>query len=283
MKKLLLLILFVIITYLLLIQSQQTEEGFSNNINNNKSNKTNQNKVVLNCYLFYTNNCPHSKRFLDSSWKTISQKYSNNIVFSKIDCHDQNTKQFAKVFNVSSVPAIFMVRDMNNEELNKVEFLGERTPTNFENFIVKEINLNRQSESFENINLNQNQNQPTTTPIPLNSMDDVEFYQFEDMINKKYEYSVNFKSNPMKNIIQKINEKETPGLKAWQGAYAVMSEYIRQNAQTLDEKNKLAYELRNKIADWHLCDPYILNNVKQNITDPIDMDVNSALIYACGF
>jgi hypothetical protein len=277
MKKLLLLILFVIITYLLLIQSQQTEEGFSNNINNNKSNKPNQNKAVLNCYLFYTNNCPHSKRFLNSSWKTISQKYLNNVVFSKIDCHDQNTKQFAKVFNVSSVPAIFMVRDMNNKEFNKVEFLDERTPTNFENFIVKEINLNRQSESFENLN------QPTVTPIPLNSMDDVEFYQFEDMINKKYEYSVNFKSNPLKNIIQKINEKETPGLKAWQGAYTVMSEYIRQNAQTLDEKNKLAYEIRNKIADWHLCDPDILNNVKQNITDPIDMDVNTALIYACGF
>jgi restriction endonuclease len=170
-----------------------------------------------------------------------------------------------------------MVRDMNNEKLNKVEFLDERTSTNFENFIVKEINMNRQSESFEN------QNQPTTTSIPLNSMDDVEFYELEDMINKKYEYSVKFKSNPIKNIIQKINEKETPGLKAWQGAYTVISEYIRQNASTLDDKNKLAYEIRNKIADWHLCDPDILNNVKQNITDPIDMDVNKALVYACGF
>jgi hypothetical protein len=278
MKKLLLLILFVIITYLLLIQSQQTEEGFSSyDNNNNKNNKTNQNKVVLNCYLFYTNKCPHSKRFLDSSWKTISQKYSNKVVFSKIDCHNQNTKQLAKVFNVTSVPAIFMVRDMNNETLNKVEFLDERTSTNFENFIVKEINMNRQSESFEN------QNQPTGTSIPLNSMDDVEFYEFEDMINKKYEYSIKYKSNPIKNIIQKINEKETPGLKAWQGAYTVISEYIRQNAQTLDDKNKLAYEIRNKIADWHLCDPDILNNVKQNITDPIDMDVNKALVYACGF
>lgn len=277
MKKLLLLILFVIITYLLLIQSQQTEEGFSSYDNNNNK-KSNKNKAVLNCYLFYTDKCLHSKRFLDLSWKTISEKYSNNVVFTKIDCHDPNTKQFAKVFNVTSVPAIFMVKDMNNEQLDKVEFLDERTPTNFENFIVKQINLNRQSESFENLN-------QTATPKPtlLNSMDDVEFYELEDMINKKYEYSIKFKSNPMKNIIQKINEKETPGLKAWQGAYTVMSEYIRQNAETLDDKNKLAYEIRNKISDWHLCDPDILNNVKRNITDPIDMDINNALIYACGF
>jgi thioredoxin-related protein len=276
MKKLLLLILFVIITYLLLIQSQQTEEGFSSyDKNNNK--KYNKKKAVLNCYLFYTDKCLHSKRFLDLSWKTISKKYSNNVVFTKIDCHDPNTKQLAKVFNVTSVPAIFMVKDMNNEELDKVEFLDERTPTNFENFIVKQINLNRKSESFEN------QDQPTGTSIPLNSMDDVEFYEFEDTINKKYEYSIKFKSNPIKNIIQKINEKETPGLKAWQGAYTVISEYIRQNAETLVDKNKLAYEIRNKISDWHLCDPDILNNVKQNITDPIDMDVNKALVYACGF
>lgn len=276
MKKLLLLILFVIITYLLLIQSQQTEEGFSSYDNNN--NKTNNNKVVLNCYLFYTNKCPHSKRFLDSSWKTISKKYSNKVVFSKIDCHDQNTKQLAKVFNVKEVPAIFMVRDMNNEQLDKVEFLDERTPTNFENFIVKQIQLNKKLESFED----KNQNQPTT----LNSMDDVEFYEFEDTINKKYEYSIKYKSGPgknKKNIIQKINEKETPGVKAWQGAYTVISEYIRQQAATADEKNKLAYEIRNKIADWHLCDPDILNNVKKNITDPIDIDVNQALVYACGF
>jgi hypothetical protein len=169
-----------------------------------------------------------------------------------------------------------MVKDMNNEQLDKVEFLDERTPTNFENFIVKQINLNRQSESFENLN-------QTPTPTLLNSMDDVEFYELEDMANKKYEYSIKFKSNPIKNIIQKINEKETPGLKAWQGAYTVMSEYIRQNAETLDDKNKLAYEIRNKISDWHLCDPDILNNVKRNITDPIDMDINNALIYACGF
>jgi hypothetical protein len=276
MKKLLLLILFVIITYLLLIQSQQTEEGFSSyDSNNNNNKKTNNNKAVLNCYLFYTDKCPHSKRFLDSSWKTISKKYSNKVVFSKIDCHDQNTKQLSKVFNVTSVPAIFMVRDMNNEKLDKVEFLGERTPTNFENFIVKQIQLNRQSESFEN--------QPTSTPTLLNSMDEVEFYEFEDMINKKYEYSIKYKSNPMKNIIQIINEKDTPGLHAWQGAYTVISEYIRQTAPTLDDKNKLAYEIRNKISDWHLCDPDILNNVKRNITDPIDMDVNKALNYACGF
>ncbi len=275
MKKLLLLILFVVITYLLLIQSQQTEEGFSNydNINN----KMNKNKAVLNCYLFYTDKCPHSKRFLDSSWKTISQKYSNKVVFSKINCHDMNTKQLCKVFNITEVPAIFMVKDMNNEHLDKVEFLDERTPTNFENFIVKQINLNNQSESFEN------KNQSTTKPISLNSMDDVEFYELEDTINKKYEYSINYKSNPKKNIIQKINEKETPGLKAWQGAYTVINEYIRQNAPTLNEKNKLAFEIRNKIADWHLCDPDILNNVKRNITDPIDMDVNKALVYACGF
>jgi hypothetical protein len=262
MKKLLLLILFVIITYLLLIQSQQTQtkEGFSN-----------KKKGVLNCYVFYTDKCPHSKRFLDSSWNELSKKYSDKVVFTKIDCHDKNTKNLCKVFNVKSVPAIFMVNDMDNND-NKVEFLEERTPAKFENFIVKQISLNSSSESFE-----------TTSTTPSIPSTEVEFYEYEDTINKKYEYSIKYKSNPEKNIVQKINEKETPGLKAWQGAYTVMNEYIRQNANTLDEKKKLAYEIRNKIADWHLCDPDILDSVKGNITDKDDMDVNKALSYACGF
>ena len=119
-------------------------------------------------------------------------------------------------------------------------------------------------------------------------INDVEFYHNEDLVNEEYQYSIKYK-DPKKsqyNLSQTINEKKSQ-LKSWQGSYTVISEYIRNNAETLNDKKDLAYNIKDKLAEWHLCDIDILNRIKNNIStienNQIDLDINQAIQYACGF
>jgi hypothetical protein len=281
----LMLLSFIITVYLLLFYlndvSQVNREYFQNQ----------NSKGSLNCYFFYTYNCPHSQKLLRTHWKTLNEKYSNKILFNKIDCLHPNTKEISNKFNVKEVPSIVVFKDSTNNNItsNLVEFKGERTLSNLENFLIKQINLNSNSSSSSNENFVNN----TTSLSQLNTIkgdviNDVEFYHNEDLVNEEYQYSIKYK-DPKKsqyNLSQTINEKKSQ-LKSWQGSYTVISEYIRNNAETLNDKKDLAYSIKNKITEWHLCDIDILNRIKNNISsienNQIDLDINQAIQYACGF
>lgn len=282
------LLFFIIIIYLLLFYlndvSQVNRENFQNQNQNSNS------KGSLNCYFFYTYNCPHSQKLLRTHWKTLNEKYSNKIIFNKIDCLDPTTKEISNKFKVKEVPSIVVFKDSpnnNNITSNLIEFKGERTLSNLENFLIKQINLNSNSSSSENFVDNTNLVSQFNT-IKGDVINDVEFYHNEDLVNEEYEYSIKYK-DPKKsqyNLSQTINEKKSQ-LKSWQGSYTVISEYIRNNAETLNDKKDLAYNIKDKIAEWHLCDIDILNRIKNNISslenNQIDLDINQAVQYACGF
>ena len=283
------LLFFIIIIYLLLFYlndvSQVNRENFQNQNQNSNS------KGSLNCYFFYTYNCPHSQKLLRTHWKTLNEKYSNKILFNKIDCLHPNTKEISNKFNVKEVPSIVVFKDSPNNNItsNLVEFKGERTLSNLENFLIKQINLNSNSSSSSSENFVDKTNSLSQfNTIKEDVINDVEFYHNEDLVNEEYEYSIKYK-DPKKsqyNLSQTINEKKSQ-LKSWQGSYTVISEYIRNNAETLNDKKDLAYNIKNKIAEWHLCDIDILNRIKNNISslenNQIDLDINQAVQYACGF
>ena len=292
----LMLLFFIITVYLLLFYlndiSQVNRENFQNQNQNQKL------KGSLNCYFFYTYNCPHSQKLLRTHWKTLNEKYSNKILFNKIDCLDPNTKEINNKFNVKEVPSIVVFKDYpNNNSItsNLVEFKGERTLANLENFLITQINLNSNSSSSSNENFDNTKNTKNTknslsklNTIREDVINDVEFYHNEDLVNEEYQYSIKYK-DPKKsqyNLSQTINEKKSQ-LKSWQGSYTVISEYIRNNAETLNDKKDLAYNIKDKLAEWHLCDIDILNRIKNNIStienNQIDLDINQAIQYACGF
>jgi len=298
-QLILMLIIFIIIMYFLLFNfntnlnlnlntnlnvQQINLETFENN-NNNNSNSNNSKKEVLNCYLFYAYNCAHSQKLLKSHWKTLNEKYSNKIVFNKIDSLHPNTKEISKKFKIKEVTAIIIFKDsdvLNNNNNNIVEFKGERTLANLENFIIKQLNineLNKSNENFVDTKLN---------TVKEDIINDVEFYHNEDLNKEEYQYSIKYK-DPEKsqyNLSQTINEKNSR-LKSWQGSYTVISEYIRYNTKTLKDKKDLAFKIKDKIAEWHLCDPDILNIIKKNIStmenNQEDLDINEAIRFACGF
>ena len=297
-QLILMLIIFIIIMYLLLFNvnlntnlnlnfQQINLETFENNSNSNITNISNSNnkKEVLNCYLFYAYNCAHSQKLLKSHWKTLNEKYSNKIVFNKIDSLHPNTKEISKKFKIKEVPAIIIFKDsdiLNNNNNNIVEFKGERTLSNLENFIIKQLNineLNKSNENFVDTKLN---------TVKEDIINDVEFYHNEDLNKEEYQYSIKYK-DPEKsqyNLSQTINEKNSR-LKSWKGSYTVISEYIRYNTKTLKDKKDLAFKIKDKIAEWHLCDPDILNIIKKNIStmenNQEDLDINEAIRFACGF
>ena len=290
----LMLLFFIISVYLLIFYLNDISQV-------NRENFQNQNlKGSLNCYFFYTYNCPHSQKLLRTHWKTLNEKYSNKILFNKIDCLHPNTKEISNKFHIKEVPSIVVFKDSpnNNNSItsNLVEFKGERTLANLENFLIKQINLNSNSSSNSSSSSNENFDNTKNTKNSLSKLNtikedvinDVEFYQNEDLANEEYQYSIKYK-DPKKsqyNLSQTINEKKSQ-LKSWQGSYTVMSEYIRNNAETLNDKKDLAYNIKDKLAEWHLCDIDILNRIKNNISlienNQIDLDINQAVQYACGF
>jgi hypothetical protein len=283
------LILFIILTYLLLFyldtDSSKTKikEGFSNY----------KRQGPLNCYLFYTYNCPHSQKFLKTHWKNLNDKYSHKVVFNKIDCYHPNTKGICKNFKVKETPSILITVDMydqnNNVDTKMVEFTGERTESNFENFLVEQISK-YEREGFEDSNTTRtykkiNINAPTSKTI----VDNVEFSQTEDPITMKSQYCIKYKNptSSQHDKCQSIDEKLTPNIKSWQGSYTLMNDFIKTNATTLEDKKNLADKIKNNLADWHLCDPDILNTLQKNIgvmeNNTEDMDAIKAIQYGCGF
>jgi hypothetical protein len=279
-KTFIILLLFTIIIYLFLLNNQSFVEGFTNN------------KADINCYVFYTDSCPHSKKFFRDNWGQLKAKYGNQVVFNKIDCNDPNMKPICKNFEIKSVPTIYIIKDNldtsnnSNKKIDKIPFNGVRNLENLEKFLNENIakfnsqnNQVAKKESFNDAN-----NQPT--------MDDpVDFEQMEDMNNKTYKYCINYR-DPKKskyNLCQRINEKETPNIKSWQGAYSTVNEYLNKvtKSNSLVDKKTIAFKHQNDIADWHLCDPLLLQSIKTNVeslpNNKDDMDVNTAIQYACGF
>jgi hypothetical protein len=267
-KTFAILLFFTLVIYLFLLNNQSIE-GFTDN------------KIDLNFYVFYTNSCPHSKKFFKDNWDPLRQKYGNKIIFNKIDCNDQNMKPICNNFEVKSVPSIYLISD-NNNKLNKIPYNGVRSLDNLEKFLnenIDKLNVLNKKENFNNSEINPSMNDP------------VDFEQMEDIHNKTYKYCINYR-DPKKNkfnICQKINEKETPHLKSWQGAYSVVNEYLNKvtSPNSLADKKAIAFKNQNNLADWHLCDPILLQTIKNNVlslpNNKDDLDVNTAIQYACGF
>jgi hypothetical protein len=271
-KIFILLLLFTIIVYVYLIYNPNVE-GFIGNINNNKS--------ILNFYVFYSEKCPHSNIFLNTNWNILRQKYANKIIFNKIDCDDVNTKGICINFGVKSVPTIYIVKEKDDTEKDdKIIFQGERSLENLEKFLNHHIELNKK-EFFENTSTSQ-QIKPTIDDI-------IEFEQLEDIKKKEYSYCIKYKDEDKKifNHCQNINEKETPNIKSWQGSYTVIGDYLKTVTKNLEEKKQVAFKNKDNISDWHLCDPILLQTIKTNtelMTDnKEDLDVNKSIEYACGF
>jgi hypothetical protein len=270
-KIFILLLSFTIIVYVYLIYNPNIE-GFI--VNNN-------NKTILNFYVFYSEKCPHSNIFLNTNWNILRQKYANKIIFNKIDCDDVNTKGICINFGVKSVPTIYIVKEKDDTEKDdKIIFQGERSLENLEKFLNHHIELN-EKEFFENTSTSK-QIKPTINDI-------VEFEQLEDPKKKEYSYCIKYKDEDKKifNHCQNINEKETPNIKSWQGSYTVIGDYLKTVAKNLEEKKQVAFKNKDNISDWHLCDPILLQTIKTNtelMTDnKEDLDVNKSIEYACGF
>jgi len=276
MKQLIMLAVFVITVYLFLFYLNNVSDIPVEHFTTNKQSST------FICYLFYTNKCPHSMRFLNDPWNTVSNKYSDKITFQKIDCYAPENKNFCKALNIREVPTIMVVRerlDSNNVFADKQIFKQERTFNNFEAFIVNQIKVH-EKENFTNTD------STSSNSTSAMNIDNINFTQDEQIDKKTYEYCVSYmdinNQKPIRNC-QEINEKNT-NVKSWQGAYTVMSEFINKNASSKESKNVLADKIKNNISDWHLCDPVILDNVKKSIknNNGDDMDTLNAIKTACG-
>jgi hypothetical protein len=301
-----LLIAFTIAIYFLLFylkpyfESFTYLEGFENkegNEDNVEGKLMNPNKTI-NMFLFYAYNCPHSQKLLQTHWKDLQKKYSDSIVFNKIDCYHPDTKHLPKVFNIKNTPAIFMIKEPigaknTSDSIDKVEFKGERTMENIEKFILDNISdTNKKTKEDFEADESQQTTTPTITTTPTEEvkeydLNDIFFTKTENIGSKDYKYCIKYAERASANQCQHINEKETPQIKAWQGAYTMMNQFIKQKAKTIDEKKKLAYQIKNHISDWHLCDKAILDSVKKNTeneqNNQEDIDSNIAMQYACGF
>jgi hypothetical protein len=240
---------------------------------------------VLVFYVFYSDNCPHSQKFIKEQWNILREKYANKVVFNKINCGEESSKGMCKTFGVKSVPAICLAKE--NEK--PIFFKGVRSLDNLEKFLNQHIELsnnNNHTEFFEKETEHQNQNK-----VKLPTINDlVEFEQNEDMTNKTYKYCIKYMDEEKKqfNHCQTINEKETPNLKSWQGSYSVVSDYLKRvtGKGNLADKKMVAFKNKDHLADWHLCDPILLQTIKSNVEkigDKDDMDINTAIQYGCGF
>lgn len=266
-KQLIILLLFTLIVYLFLLNNKTNIEGFTSTED-------------INFYVFYTNSCPHSKKFFKDNWDILRKKYGNNIIFNKIDCNDPNMKQICNSFDVKSVPTIYLIK----EKGNKIPYKGVRSLDNLEEFIKKNANVYNNTNNA-NTNNNANKKESFLTERKPTVDDPVDFEQYEDMNNKKYKYCINYRDSELEkyNHCQMINEKETPNLKAWQGAYSVLSEYLSDKV----DKKTIAFKHKDDISNWHLCNPILLESIKQNIVampnNKNELDINDAIQYACGF
>ena len=264
-KQLTILLLFTLIIYLFLLNNKTKIEGFTSSQD-------------INFYVFYTDSCPHSKKFFKDNWDILRKKYGNHIIFNKIDCNDPNMKPICNSFEVKSVPSIYLIK----EKGNKIPYKGIRSLDNIEDFLKRNTNINNNNNNNNN---NNTRKESFLTERKPTIDDPVDFEQYEDINQKKYKYCINYRDESLKkyNKCQMINETETPHLKAWQGAYSVLSEYLSDKT----DKKTIAFKHKDDISNWHLCNPILLQSIKQNIesipNNQNELDINDAIQYACGF
>jgi hypothetical protein len=276
--------------------NKNEKEGFQNQNNNSVLGKLMNPNETVNMFMFYAYDCPHSQKLLQTHWKDLQKKYSDSIVFNKIDCYHPDTKHLPKVFNVKKTPAIFMVKEPigvknTTDSVDKIQFKGERTMENIEKFILDNINSNnhvnkKTKEEFEGEEALEESPTPTEE-VKEDELNDVFFTKTENIGSKDYKYCIKYANRTSANQCQHINEKENPQIKAWQGAYTMMNQFIKEKGKNIEDKKNLAYKIKNHLSDWHLCDKAILDSVKKNTekeqNNQEDMDSNTAMQYACGF
>lgn len=246
----------------------------------------------LNFYLFYTESCPHSIKFLNEQWLTLSRKYKGKILFNKFDCGQANNKEICKRFNISSVPALFLI-----EGDTHLRFRGERSLDRIDSFLNKNL-----KEHFES--------QPTSEPEPtpeiiisdtLPSEEpeliktfekrdlilpwDAELTKTEDFDDEIYEYCVKYPLKYKKhNLCLSVNLKKEKGLQPYQVAYTVLATHLRKSSQRdPEEMKKTAYKLKDTIAGWGLAQKELLQEIYNKSEDQEDKDIVKAFLYACGF
>jgi hypothetical protein len=264
---------------------------------NPTSTPTNNEKSVLNFYLFYSNNCPHSQKFLNDQWNILRKKYANKVIFNKFNCDEEKSAGICKLFDIKSVPTICLMYESYTKSQNqKFVFEGVRSLENLEKFLNNhiELNTNTNTEFFKESKSNSKSEiemEVKKTKMQPTMNDLVEFEKIEDIKNKNYKYCIKYNDEDKKefNHCQSIDEKETPNLKSWQGSYTVVSDYLKKVTRKgdLQDKKTIAFKYRDQLADWHLCDPILLQTIKTNIEslpdNKDDMNINAAIEYGCGF
>lgn len=253
---------------------------------------------ALNFYLFYSPECPHCQKFLNEQWPTLSRKYKSQIVFNKINCLEDNDKNICKRFNIKSVPALFLV-----EGDTQLKFHGERSLERITDFLDR--NLKERFE--EKNNSSEKTTVPTSTPeiiisdtlpaeeptkapkpkvtglVPCNA----ELTKLEDLDDEVYEYCVKYPKEYKKyNLCLKANLRKHSerNVRPHQLAYTVLAEHIRRcSGNDADTMKKNTYKIKDKIAEWGLCQRELLEQIRNQSTDQVDKDVASAFLYGCGF
>lgn len=245
---------------------------------------------VLLFYLFYTEDCPHSNKFMNEQWLTLSRKYQGKILFDKFDCRNSKNKAICESFNIKSVPALFLI-----EGDTHLQFRGERTLNRIDSFLAKNL-----KEHFET-NLNKNQPKiiisdtlPSEESLPtersFKKIDlilplDAELTKNEDYADEIYEYCVKYPEKYKEyNSCLSANIKKEKGIKPYQLAYTILSTHIRRSSGG-DPKimKKNAYQLKDKIAEWGLAQKELLEQIYNQSQDQEDQDIASAFLHACGF
>uniref|UniRef100_A0A6C0E7J3 Thioredoxin domain-containing protein n=1 Tax=viral metagenome TaxID=1070528 RepID=A0A6C0E7J3_9ZZZZ len=261
--------IYLIITYLNPIHKDTHIEGFSNNSNNKNS---------LNLYLFYTEDCPHSKKFLNDQWITLKKKYQSQIVFNEFNCKEESSKGICKRFQIKIVPAIFLIEDTTH-----LEFKGTRSLQRLQEFLDKNIKDHR-----ENFNQSSSTDVIVSDDLPATTNEkipcDAELSKVEDLDKEFYEYSIKYpKPYSQYNMTLNANLKKEKNIKPYQLAYTIIHEHIRRCGNNdLETMKEAAYKMKDKIAEWGLAQRELLEQIrKQNNSD--EKNVTTAIMYAAGF
>ena len=270
--------IYFIITYLNPIHHNHTsiKEGF------NTGNS-------LNLYLFYTEDCPHSKKFKNDQWKILKNKYQLQIVFNEFNCKEESSKSICKRFQIKIVPAIFLINDETH-----LEFKGERSIKRLEDFLDKNIKDHKEhfNDSKNDSKSESKSDIVISDVLPATPQDnskvkvpcDAELTKVEDIDKEFYEYSVKYpKEFSQYNMTLSADLKKEKNIKPYQLAYTIIHEHIRRCGNNeLETMKKIAYKMKDKIAEWGLAQRELLEQIrKQNI--PSEKDITTAIMYAMGF
>jgi hypothetical protein len=260
--------IYLIITYLNPIHHQPIKEGFFNNNS-------------LNLYLFYTEDCPHSKKFLNEQWPILKKKYQSQIVFNEFNCKDESSKGICKRFQVKIVPAIFLIEDTTH-----LEFKGDRSLQRLEDFLDRNIKDHREHFNQPTSKVIVSDNLPAIKPpVKLSKVPcDAELTKTEDLDKEEYSYSIKYPEEYSQyNMTLNANLKKEKNIRPHQLAYTIIHEHIRRcGGNDLETMKQVAYKMKDKIAEWGLAQRELLEHIrKQN--DSSEKGVTTAIMFAMGF